>query len=209
MTIHESLAPGPRRNRGTPAWRRGPLVLAHADVTLRELRDGDGPSLLAHLCRPTVQQYIAPSPASLDGLRRFIRWSRAQRRKGLYVCCGIVPLGVMRPVGVAQIWPIERDFSIAEWGMVLSDDYWGTGLFVSAADVLLRFAFDNLGVRRLEARAVDADARGNASLQKLGATREGVLRAGFQDGETVRDHVMWSILAGEWRARQGEARNGH
>jgi len=204
VAIHQSPSAGEQRGRRGGDWRQRLPVLAGSHVTLRALRQADAPSLLAHLSKPSVQRYIAPCPTSLEGLRRFIRWTQAERRRGLHACYGIVPDGRTSPVGVVQIWAVERDFSTAEWGFALDDKYWGTGLFMSSARLLLDFAFDTLNVQRLEARAVDVDERGNGVLRKLGATREGVLRDGFRGSEAPRDHVMWSILAGEWRAmREG------
>lgn len=182
------------------AWRRGLPVLSDGDVTLRGLRSSDAQSLLAHLHTAAVHQYIDRPPSSVEGFRSFIRWTQAKRRKGTHACWGMVPSSQTKPVGIIQVWPVERDFSVAEWGFVLGESYWGTGLFTSGARLLLDFVFGTLGVFRLEARAVDINARGNAVLQKLGATREGMLRGGFRDGDVVRDHVMWSILAPEWAA---------
>jgi ribosomal-protein-alanine N-acetyltransferase len=184
-------------------------VLTDAHVTLRGLQQADASSLLAHLSRPPVHHYTAPCPASLEGMQRFVRWTQAERRRGRHLCYGIVPPGNVRPVGIVQIWAIERDFSTAEWGFALSDEYWGTGLFTSGARLLLDFAFGALGVRRLEARAVDVDARGNAVVRKLGATREGVLRGGFRDGDVMRNHIMWSILTDEWCAIRGGRQQPH
>jgi RimJ/RimL family protein N-acetyltransferase len=138
----------------------------------------------------------------VEGFKRFIQWTHLQRRAGLHACFGIVPPGDASAIGLLQIWPIELDFSTAEWGFVLSEAYWGTGLFASGARLLLDFAFGTLGVLRLEARAAEANARGNGVLRKLGATREGVLRRAFRDGDELRDHVMWSILADEWFLRR-------
>jgi ribosomal-protein-alanine N-acetyltransferase len=203
VAIHQSPAENDARLRRRADWRHRLPVLTGAQVTLRSLREGDARSLLAHLSTAPVQRYIAPCPASIEGLRRFVRWTRAERRRGLHVCYGVVPRGHAKPVGIIQLWAVERDFSTAEWGFALSDRYWGTGLFASAAGLLLDFAFDTLAVQRLEARAVDADGRGNGSLRKLGATREGVLRQGFRSGDKVRDYIMWSLLADEWRRIRG------
>jgi RimJ/RimL family protein N-acetyltransferase len=68
--------------------------------------------------------------------------------------------------------------------------------------LVLGAVFSQLGVYRLEARVVDINERGNRIFEKLGATRDGVLRGGFRDGLVVRDHVMWSILAPEWQAQR-------
>ena len=165
MAIHRS--PGRREVRGQRRsdWRERLPVLAGEDVTLRSLRETDAPSLLTHLCTLPVQRFIAPCPASLEGLRRFVRWTRAEQRRGLHVCYGVVPRRHAKAVGIVQMWAIERDFSTAEWGFALGDGYWGSGLFVGAARLLLDFAFDTLGVERLEARAVDVDGRGNGVLR--------------------------------------------
>jgi len=76
----------------------------------------------------------------------------------------------------------------------------GTGLNRRAKDMMLARAFDR-GVRRVEFRVDARNARSQAAMAKLGATREGVLRA---DRITwtgyVRDTVLFSILKDEWPA---------
>jgi ribosomal-protein-alanine N-acetyltransferase len=113
-----------------------------------------------------------------------------------------VPAGARWAVGVIQVWPIERDFSTAEWGFAVGRSFWGSGLFERGARLVLDAVFGQLGVYRLEARAAEVNLRGNRVLEKLGATKEGLLRGGFRDGAAIHDHVMWAILAPEWQARR-------
>jgi ribosomal-protein-alanine N-acetyltransferase len=176
-------------------------VLTGPGVTLRNLTRRDASSLVANLSTDAVLRYIARCPSSVAGFERFIRWSHRERRCGRFICFGIIPAGHRRPVGVVQLWPIEPNSSTAEWGFALGERYWGMGLFEKCAALLLDFAFGELDVFRVEARAVDANRRGNGALEKIGARREAVLRRGFRDGTTSRDYVMWSILADEWAAR--------
>ena len=184
-------------------WRRGLPELSDGTVTLRELRVRDAAALVGHLHQSNVMRYIAPCPSTVEGFRRYIRWTHRERRNGRYVCYGIIPPGRTTPVGVIQIWPVERDFSTAEWGFALGESYWGTGVFVRGARLFIDTVFSSFGVRRLEGRSVAANPRGNGVFRKLGATREGVLRGGFHDGDLAGDQVMWSILASEWpRARK-------
>jgi len=74
----------------------------------------------------------------------------------------------------------------------------GTGLNRRIKDMMLRRAFD-AGIRRVEFRVDARNLRSQAAMTKLGATREGVLRA---DRITwtghVRDTVLFSILKDEW-----------
>jgi RimJ/RimL family protein N-acetyltransferase len=181
-------------------WKTGLPELSDGTVTLRELRSGDAAPLVTHLNDPEVVRYITPCPDSADGFARFTRWARAERRRGALICYGVVPQGETHPVGVVQMWPVERNFSTAEWGFVIGRSFWGTGVFVRAATLMLDDMLERLEVYRLEARAVDINRRGNRALERLGAQREGTLRGGFQDGSRIRSHVMWSILAPEWYA---------
>nr|WP_283937960.1 GNAT family protein [Sphingomonas caseinilyticus] len=75
----------------------------------------------------------------------------------------------------------------------------GTGFNRRVKDMMLRRAFD-CGFRRIEFRVDERNKRSQAAMTKLGAVREGVLRA---DRITwtghVRDTVLFSILQDEWQ----------
>jgi RimJ/RimL family protein N-acetyltransferase len=74
----------------------------------------------------------------------------------------------------------------------------GTGFNRRVKDMMLQRAF-GCGIRRVEFRVDARNARSQAAMAKLGATREGLLRA---DRITwtghVRDTVLFSILKDEW-----------
>ena len=75
----------------------------------------------------------------------------------------------------------------------------GTGFNRRVKDMMLSRAFE-CGVRRVEFRVDSRNGRSQAAMDKLGAIREGVLRA---DRITwtghVRDTVLFSILKEEWQ----------
>ena len=87
----------------------------------------------------------------------------------------------------------------AEWGFALDSAFWGNGYFKDGAQLLIDFAVDVVGVRRLEARSAVANGRGNGALRKMGAVHEGVLRRAFTKGGRQMDQSLWAILADEWR----------
>jgi RimJ/RimL family protein N-acetyltransferase len=74
----------------------------------------------------------------------------------------------------------------------------GKGFNARAKDMMMRHAFDR-GYRRIEFRVDSRNQRSQAAMKKLGAIREGVMRA---DRITwtghVRDTVLFSILKDEW-----------
>ena len=180
-------------------WREGLPVISANGVTLRDLRLTDAAALHAVLTTAEVSRFISPPPSTVQGFERFIAWTHAERSAGRYVCFAIVPEGSDSAVGLFQIRQLDPGFATAEWGFALGQVYWGSGMFAVAAPLIVDFAIDTIGVRRLEARASTQNGRGNAALQKIGAVREAVLRKSFLKDGTYHDQVLWGITAGEWR----------
>ena len=79
----------------------------------------------------------------------------------------------------------------------------GTGLNFRVKDLLISRAIA-CGFRRIEFRVDSRNARSQAAMAKLGAVREGVIRAErITWTGHVRDTVLFSILANEWLGRTG------
>jgi RimJ/RimL family protein N-acetyltransferase len=181
-------------------WRRGLPVLKGELSSLRELEGRDARNLLPLLSAPEVARFISPPPHSVEQFAWFIETSRREREAGRYCGFALVPHGHADAVGVVQLRQTERGFVTAEWGFAMASPWWGSGLFVDASRLLLEFAFDTVGVHRLEARAAAPNARCQAAMQKLGAVREGVLRKSLTTTDGTRlDQVLWSLLDEDWR----------
>jgi [ribosomal protein S5]-alanine N-acetyltransferase len=181
------------------SWRNGLPTLVGASITLRELTLSDASALLAIMTPEAVARFISTPPSTVDGFERFIQWTHHERALGRYACFAIVPHGSSRPVGIFQLRQIEAHFVTAEWGFALDSAFWGNGYFKEGAQLLIDFAVDVVGVRRLEARSAVANGRGNGALRKMGAVHEGVLRRSFTKGGRQMDQSLWAILADEWR----------
>jgi ribosomal-protein-alanine N-acetyltransferase len=179
-------------------WRAGLPVLTGARLTLRELRKDDAPSLFALMTTEEVARFITPPPTTVEGFERFIAWAHQRRQEGSYICFAVVPHGSDTAVGMFQIQLGKPDSRTGEWGFALGSRYWGTGLFVDGARLVVDFAFATLGLRRLEARAVVENGRGNGALRKIGAVPERVLRQAFDRKGTIYDQTLWTIHRDDW-----------
>lgn len=180
-------------------WRESLPILAGSQVTLRELELRDAPSLFALLTVAEVARFISPPPTTVEGFERFVAWAQQERERGEYVCFAVVPHGMQTAVGLFQIRQLEPRFVTAEWGFALGSAFWGTGMFLDGAELALDFAFESLGVTRLEARAAVTNGRGNGALRKIGAVEEAVLRQSFLCQGNYIDQVLWSIVDSDWR----------
>ena len=198
-TMTSPIMASPMANPVTATdWRAALPVLKAGNVTLRELRLSDAPSLQQMLSTEEVSRFISPPPTTVAGFERFIGWTQSERNAGRYVCYGIVPAGCEEPIGIIQVRTLGGSMEIAEWGFALGSRFWGTGVFQTSARAVLAFAFAVLGTTRVEARSSIENGRGNGALQKLGATREGVLRKSFLRDGIYHDQVLWSIVADDW-----------
>lgn len=183
----------------TSDWRQALPVLTGSVATLRELRLSDAPSLLAMLSTEEVARFISPPPTTVEGFERFIAWTHRERAAGNYVCFAVVPHGMDTAIGIFQVRQLEPGFGTAEWGFAIGSAFWGTGVFLDAAAMVVSFTFDVVGTHRLEARAAIANGRGNGALRKIGAVQEGVLRKSFLRNGEYLDQTLWTILADDWR----------
>ena len=182
----------------TSNWRKALPVLQAGSVVLRELKHSDATSLLQMLSTEEVSRFISPPPTTVEGFERFIAWTLQERYAGRCVCYGVVPAGCEHAVGVIQVRQLGITMDVVEWGFAIGSQFWGTGVFQESARAVLAFTFAVLGTTRVEARSSVANGRGNGALQKLGATREGVLRKSFFRDGVYHDQVLWSIVADDW-----------
>ena len=182
-----------------PDWKSGLPVLSNDLVTLRDLRVSDASSLCSMLSCQEVNRFMTAPPSDVAGFERFIQWSQSERSAGRLLSFAVVPKGHDVAIGIMQVRQIDQAFSLGEWGAALGSQFWGTGLFEAAVNLLFEFVFDTVGLRRLEARAAVQNGRANGAARKVGGVPEGVARrALFCRGE-YHDQLMWSILADDWR----------
>ena len=101
--------------------------------------------------------------------------------------------------GMSSFLGIDEDRNVLEIGGTYYRPHLrGTGFNRRVKDMMLARAF-RCGIRRVEFRVDRRNQRSQAAMKKLGAVREGILRA---DRITwtghVRDTVLFAILRDEW-----------
>ena len=200
--LHAAIAAVRSTETTTSDWKQALPVLTGSMVTLRELRLSDATSLLAMLSTQEVARFISPPPTTVEGFERFIAWTHRERAAGNYACFAVVPNGTDTAIGIFQVRQLEPGFGTAEWGFAIGSAFWGTGVFMDGARMVIDFAFDTIHTHRLEARAAIRNGRGNGALRKLGAMQEGILRKSFLRNGEYLDQALWTILDEDWRAQR-------
>lgn len=188
-------------------WRKSLPVLLGQKVVLRELRLSDATSLLSMLTTEEVTRFISPPPTTVEGFEAFITATLRQQAAGVHACFAVTLPGDDTAIGIFQVRQLDQSFETAEWGFAIGSPFWGTGVFADAAALVLDFVFDTLAVRRLEARVVVQNGRGNGAILKMGAVQEGLLRQSFERRGHIFDQVLYSILDEDWRLARTKPSN--
>jgi ribosomal-protein-alanine N-acetyltransferase len=177
-----------------PHWRRALPEITGERVILRELRPSDATALYRVASLAEIARHTWPPPGTVEAVEHFIEWTSVKRARGEYICFGIVPRREGEVAGMFELRPFHPGCLRVELGFILHPAWWSTGLFAEAAGLVCDFAFRVLGTHRIEARASAENPRGNAALRKIGARKEGRLRAAFVSQGRYIDQYLWAIV---------------
>jgi len=172
-------------------------VLRRGAVTLREIEQADGPSIVALYRLTRVRRHMSQPFKGATEFAAFLEWARASRSAGRYAGFAIHVAGARRAVGMIYVWVTAR--GVAELGYALHPSVWGRGVFLAAARAVCNFAFGAMDIHRLEMRVATGNERALAATRKLGARAEGTLRDALITERSCSDAVLFSLLSSDRR----------
>jgi ribosomal-protein-alanine N-acetyltransferase len=172
-----------------------PALLADDGVTLRPLRPDDAPAFAAAFVDD-------PELGSLVGFEEDPdeAWFResfdGQERAGFELA--VTAGGSDALLGIVIVHHVEVDHGRAEIGFWLAREARGTGLGRRAVTMVVDWLFEHPWVRRLELTTTPANAGALALAERLGFTREGMLRQRVVERGQPVDIVWFGLLRDEW-----------
>jgi N-acetyltransferase len=175
--------------------RLEPLAMRHAPDLARaaeEDRSSYGFTVVPRASE--VEAYLAAQSAR-DGLTPF---TQVRRSDGKAVGC----TAFCEP----RTWPDRPDLCAIEVGWTwLAASAQGTGINLEAKLLLFTYAFETLGVARVDLKTDARNQQSRRAIERLGARFEGVLRnwsPSRAPGEAgmLRDSAMFSVVTAEWPA---------
>jgi RimJ/RimL family protein N-acetyltransferase len=177
--------------------RLEPLAVRHApDLARAAEQDRSAYSFTVVPRAGEVHEYLAAQFArGSEGLTPF---AQVRTRDGMAVGC----TAFCSP----RVWPDRAGLRAIEIGWTwLAASAQGAGVNAEAKSLLFRYAFETLGVTRVDLKTDARNERSRRAIERLGAHFEGVLRSwspSWAPGEEgrMRDSAMFSVIAAEWPA---------
>jgi RimJ/RimL family protein N-acetyltransferase len=166
-------------------------------VTLRAFRDTDADAIVAMMDEPEIARWTrAPSPYRLeDAIEWLAKLPAAPVRGDLPLA--VVDAGTDELVGNIAVH--LGDDGRGEFGYAVAARARRRGVASRALRLYARWAFEELGLARLEVHTRPANAVSIALAERVGFKREGVLRSYTVIRGERSDVVMLSLLPGELR----------
>lgn len=168
--------------------RLEPLAREHHDGLVAAASDGD---------LWTIWFTSVPEP---DQTHAYISAAAAGQDAGTMLPWAVRELSTGQIVGSTRYHDIVPDIGRVEVGYTWYARGWQKSHINTACKLLLfTHAFEELGCRVVGLRTDNFNFASQRAIEALGAKKDGVIRhhAPRRDG-TVRDTVMYSIVAGEW-----------
>jgi ribosomal-protein-serine acetyltransferase len=136
---------------------------------------------------------------SLDDVRKKISHGLAlfADNKGLNV--GIWYQGIL--AGTVRYHEIDWPNGSTELGYWVGGAFEGLGLITQTCQVLIDYAFKELGLNRVVISCAVGNQKSRAIAERLGFTQEGILRQSEWLQDHFTDMAVYGLLASEWRAK--------
>ncbi len=179
-------------------WKNLPTINA-TRVSLRWISEEDVDALYRIFSNTEVMRYWSTPPlADRNAAVKLLQEIHDGFRRRTSLKWGITRRADDALIGTATLFNLNLDSHRAEIGYCLDRAQWGNGYMNEALQALLAYAFEELGLHRIEA---DVDPRNSASLltvERLGFQREGYLRERWQVNGEIQDTVFYGLLRPDW-----------
>jgi RimJ/RimL family protein N-acetyltransferase len=170
------------------------LVLTLGDIEVRPTDPHDAAELFAALDEDDVWIHVKGRPAVerdwshvIETARSAGRWMWTVRERG-------------RIVGTSSFLDLSIIDARVEIGhTTYAPEVWGSSVNPACKLLLMTWAFEECAMNRVQLKTDVRNVRSQGAIERIGATREGVLRM-YQrrQDDSIRDTVMYSVLSHEW-----------
>jgi [ribosomal protein S5]-alanine N-acetyltransferase len=174
--------------------------LSDGTVRVRLIGDGDVPAVTAACDDPEIARFTTiPSPYGARHAREWIRQARRGLESGTDLQTVVVAESSGELLGAVGLNGIDPATARCAAGYWVAASARRRGVATRALRLLCEYAFAHLGIERIEAWIDPQNPASLAVAERVGFTREGLLRSFMPINGVRQDMLMYSLLPGELR----------
>lgn len=177
-------------------------VLEDESVLLRPLERDDFSHLLTFsVHEPEIWKYSLLQGGGEENLAKYIHQALTARDQGKEYPFIVFDKRSQEFAGSTRFYDIQPAYQTLQIGYTwYGKKFQRSGLNRHCKYLLLQFAFEQIGMERVEFRADNQNSKSIAAMKSIGCVEEGVLRSHMptHSGELRRDSIVLSILKDEW-----------
>jgi RimJ/RimL family protein N-acetyltransferase len=148
-----------------------------------------------------VGRFLVPGVPFLFNLEDETDWFEQRRKDKNSMVFAILALPEKQLIGNCGLHNLDWKNRAAVFGIFIGDkNYWNKGYGTDATRTLLRFAFEQLGLNRMELEVYDFNPRAIRAYEKAGFRRDGVRRQALYRDGAFHDIYLMGILREDWDA---------
>lgn len=149
---------------------------------------------------PEVTKFLTwPPHGSIDVSAAVIRsWIEGYSRDDYYQWMICLKEDVHSPIG--SISAVEHNDTVekAEIGYCIGRNWWRKGIMTEALRAVIEYLFNEVGMRRVEARHDPRNPNSGAVMRKCGMKYEGTARQSDRNNQGICDAAYYAILRRDW-----------
>ncbi len=175
-------------------------ILENDVVRLNPLHHQDIDTLL-HFSeqQPELWKYSLQPADGLENLKTYMDFALKGRKEETSYPFIVFDKRSQQIAGSTRFYDFQKKHNTVQLGYTwYGKEFQGTGLNKHCKLLLLEFAFETLGLDRVEFRADATNERSIAAMKSIGCTVEGILRSNCAAPKGRRDSIVLSILKDEW-----------
>lgn len=170
-------------------------------LKLPELKDAEQIFELTDNAREYLKEWLPwlDFTTQLEDTQNFVKASRSNYAEGKALNASILFKGeIVGLGGFNNINPANRTAYIGYW---LAPEYQGQGIMTRVAKAFTDYAFNDLKLNKVEIRAAEGNWKSRSIPERLGYIQEGTIRQAEWLYDRYVDHVVYGVLADEWKKK--------
>lgn len=177
-----------------------PLAITSPRLVVRRFSPADLYDILDFVSHPSVARAAPEIEATEAGVKQYIDLQNSYQPFEQDKCFDLAIERRADGKVIGLLTLVRREHEQGALGYALGIEHRGQGYVTEAARALIAYGFGPLALHRIYAETESGNPASWQVMERLGMRREACLREAVLEDGQWQDHLIYGLLAAEWRA---------